>query len=277
MFEDFLKEKIYLRGVSHLTIRSYRQAYDRYIKFGKIFPPTEFSLKQFVIGMKDAGLASTTCNISIRAMNSYLTWLKENGHIREPLRIKQVKEEKRVRQGYSDAELSRLLSFKPGTFFEWRLYALICLLTDTGIRIDEAVTLQRSKVDFENLIITVKGKGDKERVVPMSYELRKVLFKYLKRVSSRWVFPTRSGGRLSYRNALRDFAWLCHKVDVPYKPFHYLRRTFARNYITQGGSLFMLQRCLGHESITTTQRYVNLNVDDLKEVHLRTSILGRLK
>jgi site-specific recombinase XerD len=140
MFKDFVKELRYLRNVSPLTIKCYRQAYDRYLKFGKALPPTEQSLKDFIIGMRSAGLSSTSCNISIRAMNSYLSWLKESGHIREPLRIKQVKEEKRVKQGYSDAELSVLLSIKPRSFYEWRLFALLCTLVDTGCRIDELLS-----------------------------------------------------------------------------------------------------------------------------------------
>ena len=108
-----------------------------------------------------------TCNIYIRSINSFLTWLFENGHIREPLKIKQLKEEKRVRQEYSDAELSVLLSFKPRTFYEWRLYALISLLVDTGVRIDEALTLTQENVDLDNLVLTVHGKGNKERKVPL--------------------------------------------------------------------------------------------------------------
>ena len=123
MFEQFVKELVYLKNVSPLTIRSYRQAYDRYLKYGQENVPTKVSLNQFVVGMREAGLAPTTCNISIRASNSYLTWLIENGHISKPLRIKQVKEEKRVKQGYSDAELQRLLVLASDVY-EWRLTRL---------------------------------------------------------------------------------------------------------------------------------------------------------
>lgn len=273
LFQEFLREKLYLKNLSPKTKKSYGEAF-------KWFRGSELSkqgLSSFVVKMREGGLSPVTCNIYIRSMNSFLSWLNENGHIREPLKMKQLKEEKRVKQGYNDEELSRLLSFKPRTFYEWRLYALICLLADTGIRIEEALTIDVHKVDFDNLLIRVNGKGSKERIIPISIELRKILFRYIQQNKCSIVFHTRSGGRLSYRNILRDFERLCHKVGVPYKSFHYLRRTFARHYITNGGSLFHLQRVLGHESITTTQRYVYLNVEDLQETHRKTSILSRLR
>jgi|SRR6185369_6220863 len=276
LFAEFLREKLYIKNLSPKTKISYSQAF-------KWFSGTELSkpgLNAFILKMREGGLSPVTCNIYIRAMNSFLSWQYENGHIREPLKMKQLKEEKRVKEPFSDDEVSRLLSYKPKTFYEWRLYALVCTLIDTGCRIEEILTLKMTNLDFDNLLVKVIGKGNKERVVPMSFELRKVLFRFLQKRGDKlglYVFASRTGGRLSYWNMTRDFQNLCKSVSVPYKPFHYLRRTFAKNYITQGGSLFMLQRCLGHESITTTQRYVCLNVEDLKETHLRTSILSRLR
>jgi site-specific recombinase XerD len=76
MFEEFVKELRYLRNVSRLTIESYRQGYDRFLRFSHE-RLTEASLKQSVVGMRSARLSPTSCNISIRAMNSYLSWLNE--------------------------------------------------------------------------------------------------------------------------------------------------------------------------------------------------------
>jgi len=57
-------------------------------------------------------------------------------------------------------------------------YALACTLTDTGVRIDEALGLRRGDVDFDNLLLKVRGKGRKERLVPFSFELRRLLFRW---------------------------------------------------------------------------------------------------
>ena len=76
--------------------------------------------------------------------------------------------------------MQSLLAVKPKRFDQWRLHALVCLLLDAGLRIEEALALRTRDVDFDNLLVTVFGKGRKERRVPFSFELRKVLFRYEK-------------------------------------------------------------------------------------------------
>jgi len=106
---------------------------------------------------------------------------------------------------FSETQIHTIVSFKPKTFTQARLHALLCLVIDTGIRINEALTLTRDKMDFDNLLVTVKGKGDKERFVPISLECRKVLFKFLKSHDFDLVFCTKSDGQLLYDNTRRDF------------------------------------------------------------------------
>jgi site-specific recombinase XerC len=227
MFDQFIKELQYLKNVSPLTVKSYKQAYDRYCRFSgeNDILPTKQSLNQFVIGMREAGLKPTSCNISIRAINSYLGWLHENELIKERLRIKQLKSERKVIEPYTDDELHRVLSFKPKDFYDWRLYALSCLLIDTGIRIEEALTLRLDGLDLENQLLRIQGKGSKERIVPFSFEARKLLVLYLKkRLNKRgnYFFCAITGNRLSYRNILRDWEAFCRRLGIPYRPFHQL-------------------------------------------------------
>ena len=134
-------------------------------------------------------------------------------------------------------------------------------------------------MDFENLLITVMGKGARERIVPMSLELRKVLVRWRKQHDSEYFFPTRSGNRLSYHNVLKEFKSLCERLNITgvRMSFHQLRRSFAKSFIQEGGSLSHLMRMLGHSNVTTTQRYVNLLTEDLKETHKKTSILPAAK
>jgi integrase/recombinase XerD len=70
--------------------------------------------------------------------------------------------------------MTLLLGWKARGFESSRLHALVCPTLDTGVRIDEALTLRLANVDYENLLLTVFGKGRKERRVPFSFELRKV-------------------------------------------------------------------------------------------------------
>jgi integrase/recombinase XerD len=279
LFETYCREKRLLEDKSELTIKSYRQAFNRYQKACGNELPTEESLKQYVMSMRET-LKETSCNISIRAFNAFLTWLAEFDHTPARLRIKQIKEPKTTYRGYTDEEIKKVLRFKPQGFFEWRLITLACLLIDTGCRIEEVLTLKTGSLDLNNQLLRVKGKGGKERVIPFSFELRKLLFLYLRKRQDKtgdYVFCATSGNRLSYRNILRDWEGLCHKIDIPYRPFHSLRHNFALSFIREGGDVFTLKRLLGHSTLQTTQIYVDLQTEDLKRSHAKTSILSRLK
>jgi integrase len=149
LFSDFCQDRLYLRNVSPLTIRSYRQAFGRFLKSGGS-ELSKGSLSAFVVKMRAMSLSPVSCNISIRAMNAFLVWLKENDHIPEPLKIAQLKVEKKIVKTYSDEEL-RILTWKPRSYAAQRLQTLIATLIDTGIRIDEALGIERSRVDFDLL------------------------------------------------------------------------------------------------------------------------------
>jgi integrase/recombinase XerD len=99
--------------------------------------------------------------------------------------LPRVKEEQAILPTLTSEQINSLAQWKPRTPTERRLHALVCTLADTGLRISEALGLTVDRVDFDNLLLTVKGKGSKERVVPFSYELRRILWKYCQSVPRR--------------------------------------------------------------------------------------------
>jgi integrase/recombinase XerD len=286
LFDLFIKEKRFLENRSEETIKSYELVFWRYGKYSDATTlPTNELLSRFVMGMREGGLAATTCNISIRSFNSFLSWLHANGHIAN-LRLKKIKEPERVRKTLSDEKVKAVLNWKPETRAEHRLYALICVLADTGVRIKEAMTITNEGVDYDNLLITVIGKGNKQRIVPMSLELRKVLHRYSQkhkysRFPTELFFCSSTGTRLSYHNTYRDLGRVFKKCGITHADFdgyfHMWRRKFAKGYVRNGGNLFYLQKTLGHTNIATTKIYVDVEPEDLKAVHLKTSPLSRLK
>ena len=146
------------------------------------------------------------------------------------------------------------------------------------MRISEALGIQREDIDLNNMLIRVTGKGNKQRLVPMSLELRKQLFRWLQKCPKDFVFGTRSGTKMTVRNFQRDFKAICAKLkitDVRCSP-HTLRHTFAVSYLRAGGNLFYLSKILGHTSVKTTERYLqSLQPQDLQAVHDRLSLLTR--
>ena len=198
-------------------------------------------------------------NAYIRGINMFLKWLLENGHIPEPLTLKPLKAEKPVLRSLCEAELRSIVVFKPKTLTERRLHVLLLTLMDTGLRINEALTLEVKNVDFDNLLLTVMGKGKKERRVPFSYELRKVLYKHLKGHPHSLVFSKRDGGKLRYDKVRPDFNRLMTKLGIkPDGAFHAFRRTFATNYIRSGGGELQAIHYAAMVSAMTFERVVDI-------------------
>jgi len=171
-----------------------------------------------------------------------------------------------------------MVSWKPKAPCQRRLNLLTLLLLDTGCRITEALTLMVRDVDMENLLITLDGKGRKQRIVPFSFALRRALFRYVtdyKRKPDFLLLATRNETQLGRRVMLRDVKRLCTRLgfDPPARTLHAFRHTFAVNYLRRGGSVFHLQKVLGHSTLEMTRRYANLMTEDLQAVHERVSLL----
>jgi site-specific recombinase XerD len=290
LFNQFLEEKRYLNGVSKKTLVWYTYSYKQYKRvlngtddpestFARYGLPTKHTLIQFVIGMRKSGLSEAGMNDYIRGFNVFLTWLFENEHTPTHLKVKKVKEEQTIIETFTDKQLEAIIDFKPKNDFELRLHTLLLAAIDTGCRIEELLTLTRDNVNLDSLVIKVTGKGKKERIVPISIELKKAFFKLLRKHKSDLVFCTHKGNPLGYRNMLRDFKLLGEKLGIKgvRVSFHTLRHTFAVNYVRQGGNVLYLQKAMGHTDLSMTKRYVNLQTEDLKKMHLQTSQLSRLK
>lgn len=279
MFSQFIRERQYLTNVSPATLAWYTTS----LKWLPSESPTQDDLKNTVLRMRERGLKATGCNCVIRAVNSYLHWSasteKKCGPGCAHLRIPQLKEPQFLPPTFTTAQVTLLVNWKPKGFYQRRLHLLVLFLLDSGCRITEALTLRVPDLDLDNLLVTLDGKGRKQRVVPFSLELRKVLFRYVTEhcKADALLLATENGTQLGRRDALRDVKRLCRRLGFspPPRTLHSFRHTFGLNYIRRGGNVFALQRILGHSSLEMTRRYVSLNTEDLQAVHERVSLLSR--
>jgi integrase/recombinase XerD len=270
--QQFIEQGRYLRNWSPKTVRCYRQCLAIFQRSVRELP-TKTSLNAFIVQMRQEGRSPGGCNVCIRTVNSFLTWLHEDGRIPEPLKVKLLRAERTAITTPSGGDLTRLLLYHQ----KGRAWVILALILDTGLRIDEALGLERCNVDLERLMLKVAGKGRKERLVPISSTVRKHLWRWLRQSSGRYVFSTRQGGRLSYRNAYRDIKGVCQAVGIESHP-HAFRHCFAVSYIRNGGDIYRLSRILGHASITTTQLYLrSMGLDAVKEGHEQLSPLAMLR
>jgi integrase/recombinase XerD len=313
-FTDFLKEKQYLQNVSPNTLRWYKFA----LKWLPNEQPDERALKTMVIRMREQGLKATGCNAAIRAINCYLRWSGSPHHI-QPLREPQL-----VLPTFTAEQVRLLIKFKPKTDFERRLHLLVLILLDTGARISEVLGLQWNDVDLDNMLLTLHGKGQKDRKIPISFELRKALHGYRTRhqdssktiskadygsvavpgqlgvsmsaakvserrarscrtvetpdspLPTRLIFDTSARTPWGRIGALRSVKLHCQKLgfEPPVRTLHAFRHSFSISYLRHGGSVFHLQKQLGHSSLEMTRRYANLQTHDLSAVHSRLSLLS---
>lgn len=254
LFDQFVAERRYLKNVAAKTVEWYGnsfRAFQPYLYAAQSEVDLRTAVRDAVMGLAAARrLSPTSINDYSRCMNAFLQWLKQEGWIANPIRIQKLKTTVKVLSVLTPEQVSQLLAFSPKKTIHRRLMAIIAVILDTGMRIDEVLNLRKPNIDLDNFLIKVeKGKGDKQRIVPFSLSLRRVLYRHLKTEShphSEWLFSTRTGTRQTYRNATRHLKLIGDKVGVPNLRFHLLRHTFATSYLRAGGSIALLRKILGH-------------------------------
>ena len=161
------------------------------------------------------------------------------------------------------------------TILLWRDIALMELLYGSGLRISEALSLDDQDYRNGHKTIKVMGKGEKERMVPMSNSCITVLEKWLTLRNSlvnetreRALFVGKMGKRLNRRQANRIVLQRCQEagINVHISP-HDLRHSFATHLLEGGADLRSVQELLGHSRIATTQRYTHLDMDALMRIY----------
>lgn len=283
LFAQFLRERHYLKNISPKTTRWYESAWKAFRRTDLADTPlTRSRLQAFVVQLRDRGVCPTSCNTYVKAVCAFANWLHEEGHAAERPRVPSLKTPRRIIKTLDASALRTVLRFKPRRFRQWRIFAVVATILDTGCRIDEVLNAPVTAFDLDNLLITVRGKGDKERKVPFSFELRKVLVRYLAQretgvLTSLLMFPSLSGAKWSQRNALRSYYLVQQHLGLPKSGFHRLRHSFATEYLRAGGEVVRLSRILGHSEISTTMKYLHLLTEDLQRPHQGLSILNRLR
>ena len=278
-YEQFIREKQFLNNVTPATISWYRHCF-RWLTTEE---PTQRDLNDMVLRMRESGNKITGCNSVIRCINTYCHWLtgtdRSCGAACTHPRLSKLREPKTVLPTFTEEQVRLLILWKPKTTHERKLHLLVLFLFDVGARTTEALTLRVEDVDFSNLLVTLDGKGRKQRIVPFSPELRRSLYRWMqdrKLQPSDRVFGTSVATLWSRHNVLRNIKTLCGQLgfEPPARTTHDLRHTYATNYLRRGGNVFLLQRSLGHNDLSTTRAYIHMETADLQAMHSMVSLLS---
>lgn len=171
-------------------------------------------------------------------------------------------------------EVDLLLNITLNTAYDYRNKAMLELIYATGLRVSELVNLTMDNIDLEENIVRVKGKGNKERIVPFGDIAKKYLIIYIEKyrdtltkkrlcdkifLNNHGLGLTRQGFYKLLSNIAKD-----KKITTKITP-HVLRHSFATHLLNNGADLRSIQMMLGHSNLSTTQIYTNINNETLRE------------
>ena len=288
--EEYLRCLEVERGVSPHTLRAYAKDLEQLRVFIEETHPAEESedagkLKTAVVRgyLRQVRLKTRPSTIArkLSSIRGFVRFLAER-EVLESNPILSVRGPKRghtLPRHLSVDEVYRLLDAPcDGKILRIRDRALLETLYSTGVRVSELVALNLESLDEELGIVHVWGKGRKERIVPIGERAIQLIRKYREAVSARpgtpadpkALFLNARWGRLTARTAARVLeAWRMRAgIDRRVNP-HALRHSFATHLLNAGADLRSIQELLGHQSLSTTQRYTHLQLADLMAVYDR--------
>jgi integrase/recombinase XerD len=191
--------------------------------------------------------------------------------------IEAPKIEKALPDFLTQEEIRKLFEvFREDNVLELRDKTMFEFLYSSGLRISEACSLLMNDIDRENQILTIKGKGGRERLVPYGEVAAKLLVQYLDRAraeilnqyASDFVFVSKKGGALSRKSAWRLLKRYMKRAGIGRNITpHTLRHSFATHLLQNKADLRAVQELLGHMDIATTQIYTHLASGELKKTH----------
>ena len=282
------------KGRSVKTVENYDRYLTRFLEFSKLTSParlTEASVREFRLHLnRRPGTSGTmkhkTQNYYMISLRAFLKFLRKRGtESLNPERIELAKVGVRDLDLISSAELERLMRAPEGTTLPaLRDKAIMELLFSTGLRVSELCALNQD-LDLSRDEFSVRGKGEKVRVVFLSSEAKEALQRYIKarRDMDEALFvqlgPQASGSRdlrLTPRSVERIIKHYATKAGITRRVTpHVIRHSFATDLLQNGADLRSVQALLGHSNITTTQVYTHVTDKHLHEIHKNFHGKGR--
>jgi integrase/recombinase XerD len=260
-------------GRSPRTVDAYRRDLGALTAWLGRSPTTASSaeLERYLAELRASGLAPATIARRAAAMRAFFRHLALLGARRDnpAAELELPRRRRRLPRTLSQAEVERLIDAAAGTSpRSLRDQALVELLYGAGLRVSEAVGLERGSVDLEQRLVRVLGKGDKERIVPIGRSATEALRRYLARGRAHLdrrhrpeLFLNAQGGGLTRAGAFLIVRRLAGKAGLEVRRIHphVLRHSFATHLLEGGADLRSVQEMLGHADLATTELYTHVS------------------
>lgn len=299
LIDDVLREYLYdikTRNYTERTMKGYKNNLKKFFAYCKgefnfmeVEEITHLHIKQYLGFLQDKGLTASYINTILKNLRSFYNYCYNEGYCMNiAKKVNWSREKKVIIQTFTDNEVRKMLDvYKYDNYINSRNRCIIAILFDTGIRNFELCNLKR--IDVRETTIFILGKGNKERLVPISPYLKKVMIKY-ERVREAYLKDDilhHDNYFLSYRNkpmtgeAIERVVKLCGEKakvsDVIRCSPHTCRHYFAQAQLRNGLDVYSLSRLLGHEKVDITKRYLQgLKDNEVLELGAKTSPLMNL-
>lgn len=282
-FLDYLK---FQKRYSQHTIISYQNDLTSFLDFIEI----QFAIqsldeikvsfaRSWLASLKEKGIESKSINRKISALKSFFKYQLKQGIIQtSPMAtIVSTKEKKRLPQFVAENDTNTLFNYMefPDNWNGKTHRLVFHLLYNTGIRQAELINLKEAHIDTGNSTIKVLGKGNKERILPVSNELSQLIKKYVADKQTELVLAdteillVNEKGKKLYPKYVYTVVkkYLTAVTTIDKKSPHVLRHTFATHLMNNGADINAVKELLGHSSLAATQIYTHNTIEKLKEVY----------
>ncbi len=282
---EFLGYLQYEKRYSTNTVQAYQRDLEQFflyiqshyddVQFNEL---THIHIRSWLASLRENELQARSINRKISSLKSYFKYLLKKGLVGvTPMsKIISPKNSKRLPVFVNETNMDQLLEHIefPADFEGKTDRMIIELLYQTGMRRAELIQLQLSQVDFYNRSLKVLGKGNKERIIPISQYLCDLIKSYLEERKAiehadEHHLLIRKNGKALYPKyvhaTVTNYLGLTTTLDK--KSPHVLRHTFATHLLNKGADLNAVKELLGHANLTATQIYTHNTIEKLKEIH----------
>jgi integrase/recombinase XerD len=294
LLQPFLEMLAAERGAAPNTLLAYRTDLDDFASFlrhrnSSLLNAGPADVTDYLRWLSERGITRASGARKLSAIRQLYKFFLAEGVIAEDptFGISGPKRDRPLPKTLTVAEVDRLIEtarrrIEPMTGRErlraLRLYALIEMLYATGMRVSELVTLPRKVLDGDKRVLTIKGKGGRERLVPLNQAAQAALASYLSadladdatpHTRSKWLFASRGAqGHLTRQRLAQELKELASDagIDAARVSPHVLRHAFASHLLDRGADLRAVQQLLGHADISTTQIYTHVLEERLKAI-----------
>lgn len=277
--EKFVRYLEIEKNYSFYTILNYKldlEGFNKFIEGTDLEKIDYLTLRKYLAVLKEKNLGNRTVGRRLSSLRSFFKFLTRESYIKTNpmLMLSSPKLEKHLPSFMTEAEVYKLIESAfakdKDDLLGLRDRAILEAFYSSGLRISELVGLNLDDVDFISGILKVRGKGKKERIVPMGETALLTIRKYLdkRKKQTNAIFLNDHGRRITTRGV--GFVLAKYLKGAGIKPgvsAHTFRHSFATHLLNRGADLRTVQELLGHANLSTTQIYTHLTTEKLKSVY----------